>query len=482
MKRLLFIVLPCLFSITALKAQTPEEVYNQHIDYYFKEKDFDWKKVKQAFDAHLKSQGIQISKNSKGASYHDFLSNYKDAALKRTVASDLIVKELQKLGSIYATEFESGYGYPELHPWWYGVYNQTRGEMKGRVKVGPNRGSMGNLASEFMEGHLSTAKTAAILGDFYDAESLNTEVHQKVVVCVMLVQLLPSLSKEKAVEALSKVEEKLERFYAKHGLQWSDIKHEFDRYIGEQYDISAEGDDSPDYLAVFDSIGFAESLPKLSDPKPWFKSVPNRKVTYTELHDDLKMICVLYAEHLDPFDPVMGYCSILEAISEAVEVSPAILVGGYNVNYSDHHVAMTAHQKCFITLLFPIIIDGWERDLFEEPADVVDGLSEEEEVFMVVEQDPEYPGGNSEMFRFIGKNVEYPQTALENKISGTVYVAFVVDKDGSIRDVELVRGIGGGCDEEAIRVITMMPRWTPGTQKGKAVAVRYTLPIAFRLN
>ena len=106
---------------------------------------------------------------------------------------------------------------------------------------------------------------------------------------------------------------------------------------------------------------------------------------------------------------------------------------------------------------------------------------EEEEIFLVVEEMPSFPGGEQEMYRYIGKNIEYPRMAKESGISGRVYVTFVVERDGSVTDVKILRGIGGGCDEEAVRVIKKMPRWSPGKQRGKPVRVQYRMPIKFTL-
>ena len=85
------------------------------------------------------------------------------------------------------------------------------------------------------------------------------------------------------------------------------------------------------------------------------------------------------------------------------------------------------------------------------------------------------------MMEYVAKNVVYPKEAQEKGISGRVFVGFVVEKDGSIGEVKLLRGIGGGCDEEAIRVIKGMPKWKPGKMKGEAVRVSYQMPINFKL-
>ena len=121
-----------------------------------------------------------------------------------------------------------------------------------------------------------------------------------------------------------------------------------------------------------------------------------------------------------------------------------------------------------------------EFDEDEEMAEF-EFVVEEEEIVLVVENMPEFPGGEAAMYKFIGKNIEYPRMAKESGISGRVYVTFVVERDGSVTDVKILRGIGGGCDEEAVRVIKKMPRWSPGKQRGKPVRVQYRMPIKFTL-
>ena len=107
--------------------------------------------------------------------------------------------------------------------------------------------------------------------------------------------------------------------------------------------------------------------------------------------------------------------------------------------------------------------------------------TEEEVIFQVVEQMPEFPGGMSEAVMFLAKNIKYPVAAQQAKIEGRVIVQFVVGKDGSISDVHTVRSVSPELDAEAIRVVSMMPKWNPGKQRGKAVPVSYTMPIMFRL-
>lgn len=106
---------------------------------------------------------------------------------------------------------------------------------------------------------------------------------------------------------------------------------------------------------------------------------------------------------------------------------------------------------------------------------------ETEEIFVVVEVQPEYKGGYAAMMKFLNDNIRYPVIAQENGIQGRVTCNFVVEKDGSITDVQVVRGVDPSLDREAVRVIQQMPRWSPGKQRDVAVRVRFTLPVVFRL-
>ena len=105
----------------------------------------------------------------------------------------------------------------------------------------------------------------------------------------------------------------------------------------------------------------------------------------------------------------------------------------------------------------------------------------EEEVFLVVEEDPEFPGGLDALSKFIADNIKYPQLAKENNITGRVFVSFVVEKDGRVGQVKILRDIGGGCGNDAVRVVKMMPKWKPGKQRGKAVRTQFNLPVNFDL-
>jgi periplasmic protein TonB len=106
----------------------------------------------------------------------------------------------------------------------------------------------------------------------------------------------------------------------------------------------------------------------------------------------------------------------------------------------------------------------------------------EEEIFTAVEQQAEFPGGTSAMYKYLGENIKYPAAAQRANVSGRVFVKFVVEKDGSIGNIEVQKGIGFGCDEEAIRVIKSMPKWNPGRQNGKNVRVYFNMPVVYKLD
>ncbi len=102
-------------------------------------------------------------------------------------------------------------------------------------------------------------------------------------------------------------------------------------------------------------------------------------------------------------------------------------------------------------------------------------------VFAIVEQMPSFPGGEEKRIAFLARNIRYPEKAIENAIQGKVYVSFVVKRNGNLADFKVLQGIGSGCDEEVLRVVKMMPKWSPGKQDGKAVDVLYNMAVIFKL-
>lgn len=106
-------------------------------------------------------------------------------------------------------------------------------------------------------------------------------------------------------------------------------------------------------------------------------------------------------------------------------------------------------------------------------------LAVEDTIYMVVEERPQFPGGEEALFKFLQNNIKYPIRALDAGVGGSVYVTFVVNKNGEITNVEMQQGVGWGLDEEAMRVVNAMPKWSPGKQRGIPVNVRYNLPIKY---
>ncbi len=109
-------------------------------------------------------------------------------------------------------------------------------------------------------------------------------------------------------------------------------------------------------------------------------------------------------------------------------------------------------------------------------------ISAPPEVYTYVEQQPEYAGGTAALNKFLDEHLYYPDVARENEVTGKVLVRFLVDEEGTVTHVKVVKGIGYGCDEEALRVVKAMPRWHPGKVNGKPVRTMYLLPIVFRIN
>lgn len=125
--------------------------------------------------------------------------------------------------------------------------------------------------------------------------------------------------------------------------------------------------------------------------------------------------------------------------------------------------------------------DEAEGEVLKAKEVIAQEVVQEEKVFDVVEQMPQFPGGDAALFEYLSKNIKYPVIAEENGVQGRVIVTFVVERDGSITDVKVVKSVDPSLDREASRVVKSMPRWIPGKQNGAAVRVKYTVPVTFRL-
>jgi len=132
----------------------------------------------------------------------------------------------------------------------------------------------------------------------------------------------------------------------------------------------------------------------------------------------------------------------------------------------------------------PVAPEGDGIFISDEPKKDEGPIKEPEikqEVFIIVEEMPEFPGGDKARLQFFASTIVYPELAKQTGVQGKVIVQFIVNEDGSITDIKLLRSIGGGCDEEAIRVLKMMPKWKAGRQNNKAVKVSFNMPISFKL-
>jgi len=126
--------------------------------------------------------------------------------------------------------------------------------------------------------------------------------------------------------------------------------------------------------------------------------------------------------------------------------------------------------------------EGFSEDIISEISEPEQETTEKNAIFTVIEQMPEFPGGEEAMIKYLSENLIYPDSAKVMGIQGTVYISFIIKESGEISNAKINRGIGGGCDKEALRVIESMPDWLPGLQRGKPVRVLINMPVVFRLN
>ncbi|MFZ4799633.1 MAG: energy transducer TonB [Bacteroidia bacterium] len=161
--------------------------------------------------------------------------------------------------------------------------------------------------------------------------------------------------------------------------------------------------------------------------------------------------------------------NVVPIISENIDESDIILSNDQVFNDSRVIATVTIENQS----------DDPDAKILKEKTIVSEPIAEV--TYVVVSQMPNFPGGDDEMFKYLKTAMRYPREALELNISGIVYTSFIINSSGNIQDIKILRGIGGGCDEEAIRVLLGMPKWNPGKQNGNAVNVKLTLPINFVL-
>ena len=166
---------------------------------------------------------------------------------------------------------------------------------------------------------------------------------------------------------------------------------------------------------------------------------------------------------------------------ESGEPCKKLTVTSYNADGAPcNNFFITETERRGDTSTYSIETFNISGSLFETLLDVA--TSKEDTVYQIVEEMPVFPGGEQAMMKFVAENINYPQEAKDKEIAGRVFVSFVVEKDGSVDEVKVMRGIGGGCDEEVVRVVKAMPKWKPGKQEGKPVRVNYMMPFNFKLD
>ena len=205
---------------------------------------------------------------------------------------------------------------------------------------------------------------------------------------------------------------------------------------------------------LFFNIGLVLSLLMVISAFEW-KFVES--VSVVDIGDnfiDDELINIPVTEHKPPPKPQLKQITVIDIVDDDIKVDDINVV--FDVIEVD-------------------IIENVIYDLGEPEEEIV------EEIPYIVETMPSFEGGIGEFYKFVGKNLKYPAQARRMGIEGKVFVHFIIDKDGSLRDIKVVRGIGAGCDEEVFRIVNKSPKWNPGKQRGRPVKVRMMLPITFKL-
>jgi protein TonB len=206
------------------------------------------------------------------------------------------------------------------------------------------------------------------------------------------------------------------------------------------------------------------------------------KITYVLTGLTLSLaifLCVLEYKNIKPINSYVTSSLVALEDEEIVEINKPLTIPPPPPVSIPDVVEVVKDEKVIdkpVLLLDPEIDINIVIEVEEEPQPVV------EEIFDIVEEMPEFIGGIEKLYEYLGNNINYPEQAKDFSIQGKVFVQFVVWKDGTIRDVKVVKGAHKLLDKEALRVITKMPVWKPGKQRGKNVNARFTLPIKFRIS
>jgi len=217
------------------------------------------------------------------------------------------------------------------------------------------------------------------------------------------------------------------------------------------------------------------------------KANSNQKMFVSSISLCLSLILVIWAFEIEFADnkPVIEANELANQFEDLMEIPqtqqiqkpPAIIQAPTIVEVDDEEIIEEIEVNLDIemtedTRIEEVVVSEGMEPMPEEKTD---------EIFTIVEQQPSPVGGIKAFYDYVGKNMKYPGQARRMGIEGRVFVEFIVEKDGSLTDLKVAKGIGGGCDQEAIRVIASAPKWNPGKQRGNPVRVRMVMPIMFKL-
>jgi TonB family protein len=281
--------------------------------------------------------------------------------------------------------------------------------------------------------------------------------------------------------------------------------------------------------SAFSFLNFIFLGSNITDPKQLDKIIAHEKMHMRQKHS-IDLILLEFLTVVQWFNPFIWFCkSTIRNLHEYLADQGVLLDGfskadyqqmlvnqtfGIQYNYVTNHfnqslikrrfIMMSKNQKnrfqyfkamvvlpvsMIMVLFFSISVvpdliaqETTKPEKKQKESTLVEQSSQNEEVFVVVEDMPQYPGGEEARIKFMIENIKYPEEARKKGVEGTVYVTFVIEKDGTINSIKILRGIGSGCDEEAIRVISLMPKWKPGMQDGKTVRFQFNMPIKFSLD
>ena len=225
------------------------------------------------------------------------------------------------------------------------------------------------------------------------------------------------------------------------------------------------------FVVVVALIGFSiPALIKLATPKQ------NEVTTLSQLEEpEVKQDEMKKVEPVAPPPP---------ALKSSIKFTAPVIKKDEEVHEDDEIKSQQELTETKVTISIADVKGNDEangKDIADLKQVVTQAEPEPEKIFDMVEQMPTFPGGNAELMSFLAKNIKYPTIAQENGTQGRVIVQFVVEKDGSIADARVARGVDPYLDKEALRVIKSMPHWIPGKQNGKPVRVKYTVPVMFKL-